>query len=430
MSIKHPAVFVDRDGTLMEEVGFCGDPQGVKLIPGASTALRQLREQGFRIVIVTNQSGIGRGYYSEQDFERVQQELFRQLGGAELVDATYFCPDHPEVKPSRRKPAPDMLLDAARDLGLDLSRSYMVGDREGDVGAGHNASCRSVLVLSGEVRDPGGTAADMVAQTIADAAEWILAHRQVEDAGLSVRSFQRLGEGDDSIAWLLNEQLVCRIPKHEDARESLMREAEVLPRISGALPLRVPAPEFRHGFSMHERIHGEPLTLSELSRLTALERERCLAALGEFLQVLQSNRKPEQFPSLRVADYLAGFADTAANAERVLFPQVSEEERRQMAAVLREWETFRFDGAPSLLHGDVSPDHILWDRETQRITGVIDFADIEFGDPAWDFIYFREDYNETILREVLRLGGFAAEELFERSRLLHAMQQIQYRLGR
>lgn len=182
MSVAHPAVFVDRDGTLMEEVGFCGDPRDVKLIPGAGESLRLLRAHGFRVVLVTNQSGIGRGYYSEQDFWMVQEELFRQLGGAELIDATYFCPDHPDVKPSRRKPSPDMLLDAARDLGLDLARSYMVGDREGDVGAGHNAGCRSVLVLSGEVRDPNGTAADMVALTILEAVEWILAHRRMSES--------------------------------------------------------------------------------------------------------------------------------------------------------------------------------------------------------------------------------------------------------
>jgi D-glycero-D-manno-heptose 1,7-bisphosphate phosphatase len=175
MSELVPAVFLDRDGTLMEEVGFCSDPADVRLIKGADLAILRLRTQGYRIVIVTNQSGIGRGYYTEADFHRVQAEFFRQLGGTHLVDATYFCPDHPDTVPSRRKPAPDMLLDAARELGLDLARSHMVGDRKGDVLAGRNAGCQSsILVLSGEARDAGGIDADAVVATIVEAADWIL----------------------------------------------------------------------------------------------------------------------------------------------------------------------------------------------------------------------------------------------------------------
>ena len=142
-----PAIFFDRDGTLMEEVGYCGDPAMVRVFPGASAAVAQLRAAGFRIVIVTNQSGIGRGYFTEADFHRVQAEFLRQLG--EPVDAVYYCADAPDVSPSKRKPAPDMLLDAARELDLDLARSFMVGDREGDIQAGNRAGCRSILVLTG-----------------------------------------------------------------------------------------------------------------------------------------------------------------------------------------------------------------------------------------------------------------------------------------
>ena len=166
------AVFFDRDGTLMEEVGYCGDPAKVSVLAGAADAVRRLREAGFRIVLVTNQSGIGRGYFTEGDFEAVQQEFFRQLG--ESIDATYYCPDAPDVEPSRRKPAAAMLLQAARDLDLDLGQSYMVGDREGDVQAGRNAGCRSILVLTGHGKQDDHVAADYVAADLTHAVTWIL----------------------------------------------------------------------------------------------------------------------------------------------------------------------------------------------------------------------------------------------------------------
>jgi D-glycero-D-manno-heptose 1,7-bisphosphate phosphatase len=171
----HPAVFFDRDGTLMEEVGYCGDPALVRVFDGAADAVRQLRAAGFRIVVVTNQSGIGRGYFTEADFHAVQAEFLRQLG--EPVDGVYFCADAPDDSPSRRKPAPDMLLEAARDLHLDLTRSFMIGDREGDIQAGTRAGCRSILVLTGYgAADPRHReyGAAYVAPDLGAATRWIL----------------------------------------------------------------------------------------------------------------------------------------------------------------------------------------------------------------------------------------------------------------
>lgn len=169
-----PAVFFDRDGTLMEEVGYCGDPALVRVFPGAAAVVARLRSAGFRIVIVTNQSGIGRGYFTESDFHAVQAEFLRQLG--EPVDGVYFCPDAPDVSPSKRKPSPDMLVDAARELDLDLARSFMVGDREGDIQAGNRAGCLSILVLTGYgAADPkhGEYGAAYVAANLEDAGNYI-----------------------------------------------------------------------------------------------------------------------------------------------------------------------------------------------------------------------------------------------------------------
>ena len=173
---KHPAVFLDRDGTLMEDADYCHAPSQVAVYPGAAWALRRLREAGFRLVIVTNQSGIGRGYFTETNFQRVQTEFFRQLGSHELIDAVYHCPDTPFVESPRRKPAPGMILEAARDLDLDLARSFIVGDKADDLACGRHAGLAGgILVLTGKGREQAGKCQpDFTAETLGDAADWIL----------------------------------------------------------------------------------------------------------------------------------------------------------------------------------------------------------------------------------------------------------------
>ena len=168
-----PAIFFDRDGTLMEDVDYCRDPAQVVVYPDAAPALRGLKAHGFRLVVVTNQSGIGRGYFTEDDYRRVQAELDRQLGPG-LLDAIYHCPDAPEHATERRKPGAGMILEAAREQDLDLPRSYMVGDRNRDLEAGRRAGlAANILVLTG--KDAGGTA-DFTAATLTEAADWILQH--------------------------------------------------------------------------------------------------------------------------------------------------------------------------------------------------------------------------------------------------------------
>jgi D-glycero-D-manno-heptose 1,7-bisphosphate phosphatase len=184
------AVFLDRDDTLIANVPYLSDPSGVRLLPGASRALRALRRAGFALVLVTNQSAVGRGLITERRLEEIHDELGRLLAeqGASL-DAIYYCPDVPVgddrtvVENSNRKPGPGMLHRATADLDLDLEASWMVGDLISDVLAGLNAGCRSILVGSnatlselppGAIRDRVFTAPDFAA-----AAEWILGHRGV-----------------------------------------------------------------------------------------------------------------------------------------------------------------------------------------------------------------------------------------------------------
>jgi D-glycero-D-manno-heptose 1,7-bisphosphate phosphatase len=166
-----PAVFLDRDGTLMEEVHYCADPALVRVYPGVPEALRKLKRAGFHTFIITNQSGIGRGLITEAQYRAVQKELLRQLGQG-TIDATYFCPDAPGVPSPRRKPEPGMVLEAAADYSLDLSRSFFIGDKTDDIECGRRAGVRAILVLTGYGREqscePDFTAADLT-----EAVDWI-----------------------------------------------------------------------------------------------------------------------------------------------------------------------------------------------------------------------------------------------------------------
>lgn len=177
-----PAIFIDRDGTLNEEVGYLYRPEDVVLVEGAAEALARLNALGIPVVVVTNQAGIGKGRYGWEDFHAVMDRIAELLGasGAHL-DGVYAAPhhvrglgeyqhpDHPD-----RKPNPGMLLRAAEDLGLDLGRSWMVGDKELDLGAGHNAGCRAALVRTGYGEKVDGSLADLVARDLPDAVARIL----------------------------------------------------------------------------------------------------------------------------------------------------------------------------------------------------------------------------------------------------------------
>lgn len=154
--VLHPAVFLDRDNTLIEDPGYINDPADVILLPGAADALRRFRAAGYRAVVVTNQSGVARGRITEDQLIAVHSRLRELLRaeGAEL-DAIYYCPylDGSEASVAAyrrdselRKPRPGMLLLASRELGLELGRSWMVGDSLRDVEAGRAAGCRTILI--------------------------------------------------------------------------------------------------------------------------------------------------------------------------------------------------------------------------------------------------------------------------------------------
>jgi D-glycero-D-manno-heptose 1,7-bisphosphate phosphatase len=178
-----PAVFLDRDGTLNEEVGYLCRPEDVVLVPGVAQALARLNALGIPVLVVTNQAGIGRGKYGWAEFQAVMDRIGALLaeGGAHM-DGVYAAPHHPKGlgaygHPDHpdRKPNPGMLLRAAQEHGVDLSRSWMIGDKLLDLEAGRNAGCRVALVRTGYGSQVDAGRADLVAADLPSAVARILA---------------------------------------------------------------------------------------------------------------------------------------------------------------------------------------------------------------------------------------------------------------
>ncbi|MBK9215591.1 MAG: HAD family hydrolase [Chloracidobacterium sp.] len=145
--MKRPAIFLDRDGTLIEEVNYLSRSEDLRLFRYTKGAVEMLKAAGYLVVVVTNQSGIGRGIYTESDMHAIHESIQVQLDHA--IDAFYFCPHLPCDGCVCRKPRTGMIEAAVRDLDIDLQRSWMVGDKDADVNCGKNARIKTVLVLTG-----------------------------------------------------------------------------------------------------------------------------------------------------------------------------------------------------------------------------------------------------------------------------------------
>jgi D-glycero-D-manno-heptose 1,7-bisphosphate phosphatase len=177
-----PAVFIDRDGTVCEEVGYLNHISRFRMFPFVAAALRRLNEAAYPVIVVTNQSGVARGYFPESLVYEVNQRMTQQLSeSGARVDAIYYCPHNPSESCNCRKPRTGMLDRAAREHTLDLQRSFMVGDRYADIELARNARARGILVRTGygegelvwhATKWP--VPPDFVAENLAQAIEWIL----------------------------------------------------------------------------------------------------------------------------------------------------------------------------------------------------------------------------------------------------------------
>ena len=188
-----PAVFLDRDGTIIEDVGFLRHLDQIVFFPWSIDVIRALNRAGLPVVVITNQSGIARGILTEAFVDETHRRIDQRLAaGGACIDAYYYCPHHPEGKVEPyvqtcdcRKPGCGMIERASRDLGLDPSRSFVVGDTWRDVGAGRAAGARSILVrqrttaradLPPVPAPPPDLEADVIVDNLAAAASWILTH--------------------------------------------------------------------------------------------------------------------------------------------------------------------------------------------------------------------------------------------------------------
>ena len=178
------AVFLDRDGTIVKDLVYSADPALLEPLPGVFVALKKLREAGYRLIVITNQSGIARGIFTEAALNQLHEimlKLFRKNGVE--IDGVYYCPHYPTGKVERymrvcdcRKPAPGMILKAAAEHDIDLARSWMVGDRAADIGAGRAAGCRTIAVLTGDNPPQDEDEPDFTVADMSEAATAILGH--------------------------------------------------------------------------------------------------------------------------------------------------------------------------------------------------------------------------------------------------------------
>ena len=173
--MSHIAVFLDRDGTINREVNYLSNPEQLELLPGAGEAIQRLNELGLKVIVVTNQSGVARGYLTEEELNSIHVLMGEMLAEHDAhLDAIYYCPEMPGTDSRCRKPEIGMMEQAAREHDIDLTRSYVVGDMAKDIEMGRRAGSRTVLVLTGYGQeDKDRTDPDHVAEDLAAAAQWI-----------------------------------------------------------------------------------------------------------------------------------------------------------------------------------------------------------------------------------------------------------------
>jgi len=172
------AVFLDRDGTMTKDAHYCSRPEDLLLLPNVGEGVSLLNENGFKVAVITNQSGIARGYFNDQILEEIHNKMRRDLARYNAsVDAIYYCPHHPDEGCECRKPKPKLAYEAISDLCIDVKQSYFVGDRMMDVQVAKSIGCKSVIIANdlgmGEL-EKGDISPDYIATDLKSAAKWII----------------------------------------------------------------------------------------------------------------------------------------------------------------------------------------------------------------------------------------------------------------
>ncbi len=175
--MKNKAIFLDRDGVIIEDKGYVHKAEDLKFIEGSIEALKLLSKTDYKLIVITNQAGIGRGYYSKKDYHKFTNIMLRKLSAEKArIDKIYFCPHHPDDNCDCRKPKIKMLKRAERDLSIDFSKSWVIGDKTIDIKMGENAGCKTILVKTGcrGGDDNYKVSPTLITENLIEAAEYIL----------------------------------------------------------------------------------------------------------------------------------------------------------------------------------------------------------------------------------------------------------------
>jgi D,D-heptose 1,7-bisphosphate phosphatase len=174
--MRNSAVFLDRDGTIAKDVNYCRRIQDFEILPDVPEAIRLLNKCGYKVVVITNQSGIARGYFTEQTLVQIHEKMKNVLAShGARIDAIYYCPHHPNEGCECRKPQTALFLRAATDLNIDVHSSFMIGDMQTDIEAGRAIQCKTILVTTNhEVPWTAVELADYVTSSLLDATLWVI----------------------------------------------------------------------------------------------------------------------------------------------------------------------------------------------------------------------------------------------------------------
>jgi D-glycero-D-manno-heptose 1,7-bisphosphate phosphatase len=169
------AVFLDRDGTIARDVNYCRRVEDFEILPGVPEAIRSLNTCNFKVIVITNQSGLARGFFTEDILDRIHRHMIQELAkSGARIDAIYYCPHHPDVNCDCRKPKPKLILQASIEHNIETGLSYMVGDKPKDVATGQAAGCKGIWLDNGDGENSGTITPDYTAPNLLEAARWII----------------------------------------------------------------------------------------------------------------------------------------------------------------------------------------------------------------------------------------------------------------
>jgi aminoglycoside 2''-phosphotransferase len=223
-----------------------------------------------------------------------------------------------------------------------------------------------------------------------------------------ISSIKKVGEGDNSKAFLVNENYIFRFPKRKDVKQQVRKEICVLPKIRSALNLQIPGFEFispELHYVGYKKIEGVVLTNKIFQSLKKKEQHFLEKTIADFLHQLHSfSVEALQNCGLETMNLYEEYAENFENAKQLIFPEISKNKREMISRLFTEYlsDENNFNFTPALVHNDLSKDHVLFDTVNKEITGIIDFGDVAFGDPDYDFMYLLDEFGEDFLMEILK----------------------------